>query len=453
MDSTQQGSPQQLLQPTHQPHQQINHAFTLNHPAQPHQGLVHQHFPSIHQTYQSHGHQSHQGYQAQHQAHHPHQAQFHQGLKPLDPEFQDLSSQQFKHDYNAFSQPISSQPIPAIPDSQQTKSKSKKTINAVAKDSTESTWNILNGCLPKTLYNDVLDLDVQEKVGKWILSEEDIIHFQNLQNQMTKGVRLSATLIYMFNHTVCDCRGRKQPFQELTEGGVTNGVAAKFLKSKYNKLTEEEKGIYKPKLKLKIIIDQGKEEEATSRIAGVSSQSGNGDDQGIDDPAIPMHKTSCSFVEDPGVVINWLNNVNTAMHWLAVTYHLEGFVVLVATPGALRWHDVAGRVKPQDNCVTNLQLYILGHKVGLVLHDSLEKGTLKSWGYEVSLLANACSQIEWITCQKGSHALTNSQAQMIPKDLRMDLIRLSKLTNPSVSTDSAPLKQRLRTSSDRSKFF
>ncbi|KAH9810381.1 hypothetical protein DFH28DRAFT_932866 [Melampsora americana] len=34
---------------------------------------------------------------------------------------------------------------------------------------------------------------------------------------------------------------------------------------------------------------------------------------------------------------------------------------------------------------------------------------LKGWGYEVTLWPNACSQIEWITSQKGSNALTNSQ--------------------------------------------
>ncbi|KAH9822693.1 hypothetical protein DFH28DRAFT_1181670 [Melampsora americana] len=598
MNSPHQRFPQQPFQPMHNdPIDPARHPFRPINRA--HQDFDHQRLQSMHQTYQAHRHQAHEGYQAQPQAHQPHQAgyqaqpqahqphqaQFHQGLQPLDPMFQDPSSQRFEHDYGGFSQPNNhqaipqdqsnpnqlhqafnlnqieprsqqlshlshspqivhnlnssnqtlsqpkpSQSVPAVSESQHTKSKTKKKSDAAAKDSTDSTRNVLNGFLPKTLYNDVLDLDVEgltaeelmdrksldqlrisaEQVGKRILSEDDEIHFRNLQNQMTKvlainclgrGVRLSAVKANL---------GRKQPFRELTRwhaftqapenraiyrehGGVKSGVAAKILKSEYDRLTEEEKNEYKPKTKLEIIIDQGEEDEPIDNNAGVPSQSGNGADQGIDS-AIPMRKKSRSFVEDQGVVINWLKNVNSTMHRLAVTYHLEGFVVLVsthvahgslqlirATPGALRWHDAAKRVNPQDNCVTNLQSFILGQKVGLVSQDSSEKdqseksqarhlladrlaeisnerykkwpwrncvGTLKSWGYEVSLLPNACSRIEWITCQKGSNALTNSQARLILKDLHMDLIQLSKLTNPSESTDSAPLKKRVRLSSD-----
>ncbi|KAH9806903.1 hypothetical protein DFH28DRAFT_1157797 [Melampsora americana] len=580
MNSPHEGFPQHPFQPMHNdPIEPARRPFRPIDRA--HQDFDHQRLQTMHQTYQAHRHQAHEGYQAQPQAHQLHQADYqaqsqahhrikqrfeldyggfsqpnnhqaipqdqshpnrlHQAfnLNQIGPRSQQLShlshSPQIVHNLNSsnqtLSEPAPSQSVPAVSESQPTKSKTKKkSAAAAAKDSTESTRNVLDGFLPKTLFNDVLDLDVEglsaeelmdrksldqlrisaEQVGKRILSEDDEIHFRNLQNQMTKvlainclgrGVRLSAVEANL---------GRKQPFQELTRwhaftqapenraiyrehGGVKSGVAAKILKSEYDRLTEEEKNEYKPKTKLEIIIDQGEEDEPIDNNAGVPSQSGNGADQGIDS-AIPMRKKSRSFVEDQGVVINWLKNVNSTMHRLAVTYHLEGFVVLVsthvahgslqlirATPGALRWHDAAKRVNPQDNCVTNLQSFILGQKVGLVSQDSSEKdqseksqarhlladrlakisnerykkwpwrncvGTLKSWGYEVSLLPNACSRIEWITCQKGSNALTNSQARLILKDLHMDLIQLSKLTNPSGDTDSAPLQKRIRLSSD-----
>ncbi|EGG13010.1 uncharacterized protein MELLADRAFT_101341 [Melampsora larici-populina 98AG31] len=436
--------------------------------------------------------------------------------------------------------------VPAGPDSQQNKSKSKKKSAVAAKDSTVSTRNVLNGFLPNTSYNHGLDLEAQglsaeelmekksldelrlsaEQVGKSLLSEDDEIHFRNLYEEMTKalainclgrGVRLSAVETYLpftdiYFQTTCSCRGHKQAFREPTRwhgftqtpesravyrehGGVKNGQAVKVLKSEYDKLTEEEKDRYKPKSKLEIIIERGEEEQAIDNNGdgGVSSQPGGGSDQGNDQSAIQMRKKSRSFVEDQGVVINWLKKVNSTMHRLAKTYHLEGFVMLVsthiahgslqlirATPGALKWHDATKRVNPEDNCVTNLQSYILGRKVGLVPDVSLKKDksdktearqllatrlfefsnekytkwpwkncveTLKGWGYEVTALPSACSQIEWITSQKGSNALTNSQARMILKDLRMDLIQLGRLTNSSVSTDSTPRK-RLRPSSD-----
>ncbi|KAH9825057.1 hypothetical protein DFH28DRAFT_877593 [Melampsora americana] len=445
-----------------------------------------------------------------------------------------IESHSFQHENQANSRQAPSQT--SALNSQSTKSKAqqgKKKVAPIPKDSAESTHNILNGFLPKSSYNSELELDSKgpsaeelmasksldqlrvsaERFGKSTLSGDDQIHFRNLQNELSKalavncigrGVKPSAVEVYLSltsTQLFCCYRGQRKPFRDSSSwqgfvqapesraiykehGGVKSGLAVKAIKAEYDKLTKEEKDTYKPKPKLETIIDQAEQErDTTNNEAGVLSSRTDNAGQATDTSDFSIRAKARSFAEDQDVVIKWVQLVNTQMHRLAETYHIEGFVMLVsthlscgalqlvrATPAALKWHETTKRLKPQDNCIANLQSYVLGRKVGLQDSSDDDKSiksqarqqlgqrlaeitkqqhtkwpwkncvsTLESWGYTIRLLPTACSKIEWITGQKGSNGLTNSQARMILKDLEMDLIRLAPLANPLVPPDSSDL--------------
>ncbi|EGF97145.1 uncharacterized protein MELLADRAFT_70183 [Melampsora larici-populina 98AG31] len=366
-----------------------------------------------------------------------------------------------------------------------------------------------------------------ENVGKGNLSEEDEIHFMNFHDNITKsmainclarGVKLSAVETFL---------GHKKPFRDLTrwhgfqqapenrqicrdcefwaenqlitcqtltpvgsyvDKGVKDGKATTALKRKYDQLTEEEKDTYKPKSKLAVIID----EIEASNVGGTGQESSNGAGDGQDSRNIgsaAQESTSAvrfksrSFATDSDKIIKWLREANIQLRRLCATYHLEGVIMVVSThvshgsvqlfrgtQGAINWHDATKALKPQDNCLANLQAYVLGRKVGLEsLVDNKPKtdkslakaqlgqmlsdftngkhtqwpwkncvSTLKSWGYEVLMLPGAASDLNWITGLTGSNALTSMNARLILKDLNGDMIQLKRNIESAVPASLDP---------------
>ncbi|KAH9809140.1 hypothetical protein DFH28DRAFT_1086859 [Melampsora americana] len=320
-----------------------------------------------------------------------------------------------------------------------------------------------------------------ESIGKGNLLGNDESYFLNFHDTVTKslainclarGVKLSAVEAFL---------GHKKPFREVTRwhgflqapenrklyrdcnlqlltpvsfvgNGVKDGKANTAIKCRYDELTEEQKDAYKPKHKLEVVMDNI---EASS----TSSPDTNGGDAGQDSM---VRSKSRSFASDSDKIVKWLREANIQLRQLCATYHLEGVIMVVSThvsygsvqlfrgtKGALKWHDTTKQLKPKDNCLANFHLFVLGKKVDKPTSDkSLARAelantlaeftndkykqwpwkncipTLQRWGYGVSILPGAASELGWITDLKGSNALTSLQARLILRDLAGDLIQL-----------------------------